>query len=178
MGHLLSSVNKQASDAIQPAPAVPRLPEVGELVVYHMRPGERRQGRTTFPALVQGQGDRGTLNLTVILEAGELKNETLVSQIGPGAEHHVWERPDGSHVADAFRNTVASLHQRIGDLEGENAALRNCVLGDFDVPKISLIAILQDFENRLRAIKQDNDDLRARSAAPALKDMGRKGKRK
>lgn len=155
MGHLLKSINPMAAEAIQPAPAAPRLPSVGDVVIYHMRPGERRQGRTTFPALVQGNSQEGKLNLTVILEAGELKNETLVSPIGPGSEHHVWERPDGSHLADAFRNTVASLHQRIGELEGENKSLRDLVLGDFDVPKVSIIGIMVDFENRLRSLKQE-----------------------
>jgi hypothetical protein len=149
---LLKSINPEASAAIQPKPALPRLPDVGELVIYHMRAGHGRQGRTRFPALVQAS-ERGTLGLTVIMEAGELKNETLVEEIGPGREHHCWERPDGSHLADAFRNTVASLHTRIGELEQENRALRDCVLGEYDVPKVSIIAIMQDFENRLRALK-------------------------
>jgi hypothetical protein len=166
MGHLLSSVNPAASDAIQQETHSPRKrPDVGELVIYHMRPGERRQGRTRFPALVQGHGDRGTLNITVILEAAELKNETLVEEIGPGREAHVWERPSGSHLADAFRATIASLHERIGDLDAANKRLRSLVLGDFDEPKVSIIHIMQDFENRLRAIAQENAALRG--TAPA-----------
>jgi hypothetical protein len=35
------------------------------------------------------------------------------------------------------------------------------VLGEFDIPKVSLISILSDFENRLRAVKLDNDELRS-----------------
>lgn len=150
MGHLLSSVNPEAADRIQPEPPVARPPQVGELVIYHMRPGERRQGRTTFPALVQGAGERGLLNLTAILEAGELKNETLVSEIGPGRDAHVWERPDNSALAEVFRGTITSLHQRIGDLETEMKAMRAIVLGEYDAPRISIIAIMQDFETRLR----------------------------
>lgn len=160
MGHLLSTVNPEAAAAIQPEPTAPRLPGVGELVIYHMRHGHGRQGRTRFPAVVQDHGERGTLHLTVILEAAELKNETLVEQIGVGRDAHVWERPDGSHLADGFRGTIASLHQRIGELEGENKTLRDCVLGDFDIPKISIIGIMQDFENRLRSIAQENAALR------------------
>ena len=153
-GHLLKSINPEAAAAIQPSPARPRIPDVGELVIYHMRRGHGRQGRTRFPALVQSQSERGTLGLTVILEAGELQNVTLVSELGPGGdEGHCWERPDGSHLADAFRNTVASLHQRIGDLEGENKSLRDLVLGEYAAPAVSIIHIMQDFENRLRALK-------------------------
>ena len=182
MGHLLSSINPDAAERIRPADALPprpRTPNVGDIVIYHIRRGHGRAGRTRFPALVQPQGDDGRLALTVIMEAGELKNETLVEEIGPGKDDgHCWERPDVSHLGDAFRNTVAALATRVGGLEEENQALRAVVLGDFDVPKVSIIAIMQDFENRLRSIKQDNDDLRARLAAPALSDTGRKGKRK
>ena len=169
MGHLLSSVNREASEAIHPEPQARRLPDVGEMVIYHMRHGHARQGRTRFPALVQGSTDRGSLLLTVILEAAELKNETLVEEIGPGKDAHVWERPDASALAEVFRGTISSLHQRIGDLEARvlesekvNEQMRNCVLGDFAAPKVSIIAIMQDFENRLRALKVEQAEPAAR----------------
>ncbi|HNB27201.1 MAG TPA: hypothetical protein PLR41_09605, partial [Alphaproteobacteria bacterium] len=93
------------------------------------------------------------LALTVIMEAGELKNETLVEEIGPGKDGgHCWERPDVTFVAEAFRNTVTALTTRVGDLETQVADLRKLVLGDFDPPRISIIDIMQDFENRLRDI--------------------------
>lgn len=162
LAHLLSSINREASDEIErqgDVPAARRLPDVGEMVVYHMRIGHARQGRTRFPALVQMHGERGTLGLTVILEAAELKNETLVDEIGPGRDSHVWERPDISALAEIFRGTMTSLQTRIGEVEAENRALRDCVLGEFDIPKISIIAIMQDFEGRLRAIKMENEVL-------------------
>lgn len=184
MGHLLSSVNPAASDAIQPPAAAERRPDVGELVIYHMRPGERRQGRTRFPALVQSHGERGTLNITVILEAGELRNESLVEEIGPGREAHVWERPSVSGLTEAFRGTIASLHSRVGELEAEYKRMHDVVLGDFAAPKVSIIHIMQDFENRLRAIAQENAALRGTSgpavpAAPKRRGTAKpKGKRK
>jgi hypothetical protein len=152
MGHLLATTNPEAAAAIHPADPAPHLPDVGDIVVYTMRPGHGRMGRTRFTALVQGRGERGTLNLTVIIDAGDLVDEQFVSPAGPGQEAHCWEWPDDSRRADGFRGTVAALHQRIGDLEAQNKELRDCVLGDFDVPKISIIAIMQDFENRLRAL--------------------------
>lgn len=166
MAHFLSSVNKEASDAIQPEPQAAPRPDVGELVIYHMRIGHARQGRTRFPALVQSHGERNTLGLTVILEAAELKNETLVEEIGPGRDSHVWERPDGSHFSGIFRGTLTALHTRIGQVEAENKILRDCVLGDFDVPTISIIAIMQSFENRLRAIGEENAALREAAGPP------------
>jgi hypothetical protein len=164
MGHLLSSVNREASDEIERQGAVPaarRLPDVGEIVIYHMRVGHARQGRTRFPALVQSHGERYSLGLTVILEAAELKNETLVEEIGPGKDSHVWERPDISSLAEIFRGTMTALQTRMGELEIENRTLRDCVLGEFDVPKVSLVSILADFENRLRAVKLESDETRA-----------------
>lgn len=158
MAHLLSSVNKEASDAIQPGAMSSRRPEVGELVIYHMRQGHQRQGRTRFPALVQGHGERNTLNLTVILEAAEMINASLVEEIGPGADTgHVWERPDMAFFTEAFRGTLTALHTRLGDAEQENSHLRHIILGDFEVPGVSIIHIMQDFENRLRDIAQRVD---------------------
>lgn len=163
MGHLLSSVNKEASDAIQPGPTADRRPDVGELVIYHIRQGHQRQGRTRFPALVQGQGERGTLNLTAILEAGELLNCSLVEEIGPGKDSgHVWERPDMAFFTEAFRGTLTALQTRVGDAEQEAKSLRALVLGDYDAPAVSIIHIMQDFENRLRA-------LAFKDAPPAVK---------
>lgn len=160
MGHLLKSINPEASDAIKPGPEAARRPDVGEIVIYHMRAGHARQGRTRFPALVQNHGERGTLGLTVILEAAELKNETLVDEIGPGRDSHVWERPDGAHLAEIFRGTLTALHERIGQVEAENKTLRDLMLGDYDRPVVSVIHIMVDFENRLRLMAEQNASLR------------------
>lgn len=167
-GHLLASVNKEASDAIQPDPSAPPLPDVGHLVVYTMRAGYARQGKTKFNALVQGRGERGTLNLLVMIDANDFVDEQFVLAAGPGQETNCWEWPDDSRNASGFRGTIAALHQRIGEVEENLADLRAVVLGDFDTPKVSLISILQDFENRLRAVKQENDALRA-AVGPASK---------
>ena len=173
MSHLLSSVNPEAAAAIQPPAAKLPLPDVGVLVIYHMRRGHARQGRTRFPALVQGSREDGTLNLTVIMEAGELKNETLVRETGPGGdEGHVWERVDNMALSEAFRGTITALIQRVADVEQEMASLRSLILGDYDAPAVSIIHIMQDFENRLRALKV------AAASAPAAPEKAAKRKRK
>lgn len=190
-GHLLSSINPQASAEIKPVPQARRLPDVGELVIYHMRHGHARQGRTRFPAIVQGSAnERGTtLSLTVILEAAELKNETLVQEIGAGGDNgHVWERPDNSALAEAFRGTITALHQRIGELEQENqsaakayADLRKMILGDYDAPKVALFEVFAKLEGRLQEVEQYLAPLKGLGdltfAAPPVPTKG-KGKRK
>lgn len=165
MSHLLATVNQEASDAIQPdGPDLSSpMPDVGHIVIYHMRQGYARQGKTRFNALVQGRGERGTLNLLVFIDAGDFMEEQFVEQAGPGREFHAWEWPDDSRNAQGFRGTIAALHQRIGELEENVADMRAIVLGDFEAPKVSIIAIMQDFENRLRALKLEQ------GAAPANK---------
>lgn len=182
MSHFLSTVNREASDAIQPKPDAPRVPDVGEIVIYHMRHGHARQGRTRFPALVQGVNERGMLQLTVILEAGELQNVSLVGEIGPGGdEGHVWERPDNSALAETFRGTVVSLHQRIGELEADmklvsprildaveaNTALRKMILGDYNPPPVALFEIFAKLEGRLKEVEAYLEPLKGAADKPA-----------
>lgn len=155
MSHLLRSVNPEAADAIQPDPERQALPDVGDVVRYHMRQGWARDGRTIFPALVQGHGPGDTLMLTVVIDGGDLVDEQHVEQIGVGKQFHVWERP-----TSGVRPLVERLEQPAG-LLGEVKSLESAIFGDFDRPRISVIDILQDFENRLRAVKQENDALRA-----------------
>ncbi len=186
MGHLLRTVNPEAADAIEPGPGVRRLPEVGEVVRYHMRAGHGRNGRSFFPALVQGHGEQDTLMLTVCIDAQDFADESLVSEIGPGNEFHCWERVSGAGV-----RPLAERLEEPGGLRGMFAALErrvdtlgDCVLGEFNPPAISIIAIMQDFENRLREMAGETRGLRellslepavdAPARKPAKKAKGRK----
>lgn len=171
-GHLLSSINKEAAAAIQPAPARPKLPGVGELVVYHMRAGYARSGRTTFPAIVQGHGDRETLMLTVIIDAQDLADESLVEEIGIGREFHVWEKTNQIHpeLIAQWRLEMAQTLKQVQEVQASMASLRDeiahirkmaengrdllksldsAVFGQYDRPKIALCDVLADFEQRL-----------------------------
>ena len=151
MSHLLASVNKEASDNIQPiAPRQP-LPGVGETVVYTMRPGHGRSGRTRFPAMVMGE-QGGKLLLTVIIDAGDMVDESHVEEAGPGCEFHCWERPQPTAVP-GIHGTVAALHERIGALEDENEKMRKVILGDYDIPKIALFEIFAKIEQRVQALE-------------------------
>jgi len=176
-GHLLATTNPEAAAEIQPDAPRPRLPGVGQTVVYHMRRGHGRNGRTSFPALVQGHGERDTLMLTVIIDAGDMVDEQFVEQIGLGKDDgHCWEWPEGVRPLAERLDEPAGLRSKVNEIESQISELYTCVLGDFDIPKISLISILQDFENRLRAIKQENNDLRV-AAGPAPKTKAKSKKK-
>lgn len=154
MSHLLSTVNAEAAAAIQPTPERPRLPGVGAMVVYTMRAGHGRSGRTRFPAIVRDHGPNDTLAITVIIDASDFADEDLVSKAGPGAEFHCWD----------YVEPVRPIAERLdepGGLRGEVKSLESSIFGDYDRPRMSLIDILQDFEGRLRAVKVANDALAA-----------------
>lgn len=131
MGHLLSSVNPEASASIQPKPERQALPDVGEIVIYHMRQGYARNGKTRFPALVQAHGDRNTLALTVVVDAGDMMDESLVDEIGIGREFHVWERPTrnfhGQDDIKALTELMQDINARLQLVEEENDELRTLV---------------------------------------------------
>lgn len=157
MGHLLKSINEAAAAAIQPEPAKAKMPSVGEMVVYHMRAGYARSGRTTFPAIVQGQGDRGTLMLTVIIDAGDLADESLVEEIGIGHEFHVWERvgAENSQAREQMKLEIAHALKIALNGRAEIKSLENAVFGEWERPRMSLCEILHDFENRLASLKRE-----------------------
>lgn len=151
MSHLLASINQEASDNIRPIPPRQPLPGVGETVIYTMRPGHGRGGRTRFPALVMGE-QGGKLILTVIIDAGDQVDESLVEEAGPGQEFHCWERVAPTALP-GIHGTVSSLHERIGELEAEVKGLRASLLGDFNMPGLSLIDIVARLEKRVIAVE-------------------------
>ena len=151
MSHLLATSNPEAAAAIRPVQPRAQLPGVGETVVYTMRPGHGRNGRSRFPALVMGE-QGGRLLLTVIIDAGDMIDESLVEEAGPGAEFHCWERVAPTAIP-GIHGTVAALHERIGTLEDENEKMRKVILGDYDIPKIALFEIFAKSEQRVKALE-------------------------
>ena len=174
MSHLLASVNQEAADNIRPiAPRQP-LPGVGELVVYTMRPGHGRNGRTRFPAVVMGE-QGGRLILTVLIDAGDMVDESLVDEAGPGTEFHCWERVQPTAVP-GIHGTVASLHERIGELEDENEKMRKVILGDYDVPPIAMFEIFAKLEGRVKEVEAYLGPLKGLADKPAKK-AAKKGRK-
>ncbi len=171
MGHLLSSTNPEAAESFNTgsAEAPLPLPPVGSVVEYVMRPGHARQGRNRFPAFVMGKSHRGSgLDLLVFIDAGDFIDEQMVERKRPGTEFHCWDwLEDASGAMRGLRATLASVHQRIGEAEDRIKTLEAVVLGDFAPPKVSIIHIMQDFENRLRDAATAADSARALGMDPA-----------
>lgn len=157
MSHLLRSVNPEAADAIQPGPERQPLPDVGDVVKYHMRQGHGRNGRTIFPALVQGHGPNDTLMITVIVDAGDLVDEQHVAEIGVGQQFHVWEHPA------AVRPLAERLEQPAG-LLGEVKSLENLILGEYDRPNVSIIGIMEAFERKIAALTAQVAELKRKKS--------------
>jgi hypothetical protein len=167
MSHLLSTVNPEAADNIRPITPRQPLPGVGETVVYTMRPGFSRAGRSRFPALVMGE-QGGKLLLTVIVDAGDMVDESLVEEAGPGHEFHCWERVQPTAVP-GIHGTVAALHERVGELEEENRKMRDIILGDYDIPPIALFEIFAKIEQRVQEVEKYLAPLKGLADKPAKK---------
>lgn len=132
MGHLLSTVNPAAADAIDNPP---QLPDVGTIVVFKDRAGVTRMHRSEFPALVLGSHDGQTLCLMVILEAEDFKMEDRVPFRSHNAENFYWRyRRKGTAEEDGESELTArvalieqvlasdeieALEKRIAALEGK-----------------------------------------------------------
>jgi len=167
LAHLLATSNPEAAAAIQPIQPRQPLPGVGETVIYTMRPGHGRSGRTRFPALVMGE-QGGRLLLTVIIDAGDMIDESLVEEAGPGAEFHCWERVAPTSVP-GIHGTVAALHERLGDLEEENRQMRKVILGDYDIPKVALFEIFAKLEGRLKEVESYLEPVKGIADKPSKK---------
>lgn len=179
MGHLLSTVNKEASAAMDRPIERRALPPTGMTVIYTMRPGHGRMGTNKFPAIVMGSDNQNRLNLLVMIDAGDMMDEQMVEQAKPGNEFHCWDWVDDASAAvQGMRGTMAALHQRIGDQEERLKALEAVVLGDYAPPKVSIIGIMVDFENRLRLSASRAADTAAPLGTPTAKFPAKRGPKK
>jgi len=154
LAHLLSSINPDAAEKMNSGPVErPDVPRPGQVVEYVMRPGHARMGRNRFPAFVMGESRHGRgIDLLVFIDSGDMVDEQMVEKAGPGTEFHCWDWIDDAGASvRGMRGTLTALHQRAGELEERVKVLEAVVLGDFAPPKVSIIHIMQDFENRLRA---------------------------
>jgi hypothetical protein len=184
MGHLISSINAEAAERMNTGSAErPDLPKPGTVVEYTMRPGHGRMGRSKFPAFVMGSNPHGRgIDLLVFIDSGDMIDEQMVEKAGPGTEFHCWDwLDDASAALRGVRGTIAALHQRVGEHEDRLKSLEAVVLGDFQPPKVSIIHIMQDFENRLREVARPFGDLAVpvpKRAAPAKAPKKRAAKKR
>lgn len=142
MGHLMQTVNPEVD-----APAPDNLPAVGDIVLYRTRPGEGRRGKSEFPAMVIGHNDqrgRYGLDLIVIYDAQDVVFRDSVQAQSEHIDSSCWF---------VRSNDATALREEVRILREENAALRNAVFGDWNVPEQGLMDYLVDFEKRIKAVE-------------------------
>lgn len=181
MGHLLASVNPEATERIE-NPSFDA-PDVGIVVVYRARKGVMRMGRTEFPALVLGHDEDGFLELLVMMEPEDMMLESHVRPWVEGNEDHghCYRMPDSEigdvdHRLEEAQDKVAALVLEIaelketleaqsaklaamGNLSGEIAAVKQLILGsdsggEYKPAKLSVYDLLAEFEGKLKGNKR------------------------
>lgn len=153
----------QNADAYRPrwAPTQP-IPGVGQLVVYHPRPGEGRSGRICFPAMVlQADEGNGYCMLMVFFDAADIREATLVP---PRSEQNPrgWEWPAAHQVASNSDAAVLALAKR--------------VFGDGNPYEGSLIDLIKDLYDKVAKLRADLTP--KAKPAPAVKATSKPPKRK
>lgn len=140
MGHYMASVNPEAADYLGDADS---LPAVGEIVLFHARPGEGRRGKKKFPAVVIGRNDaRGPtgLDLLVIYDARDMVDLDSCQRADEHNNSYCWEPKPGS--VDAVTDMLQKLRE---DFD----ALRGKVFGEWVEPAKSVMDYVTSFEERL-----------------------------
>jgi hypothetical protein len=158
-GHLLSSVNRDAAEAIGRGGNESALPGVGELVIFYPRPGELRAGVGRHTALVtRSNEDDNSLDLVVVYDSDDLVGQRRVPKRsldgGMG-----WETPRRrSSVLQVEHEVpgpatapevVAALMRQVEALEKTVAGLQKTIFGEFEAPPEAFVEILSDHEDRL-----------------------------
>ena len=139
MGHLMKTVNPEAAERMEERP----LPIIGEMVHYYCRPGERRRGRTHMPAIVVAiDADNRMLTLVVIWEAQDLGDQERVPErMGDDRGWQRMPRPENVTV-----NIAPAIDGLRSELLAEMSKLRDAIFGDYQVPKKSVLALIDDMD--------------------------------
>lgn len=146
MGHMLSTVNEAAAEAIDNPPA---LPDIGTVVVYIPRAGMMRMGRREFPALVLSSNyEEQSLELLVMMEPEDMMMEQHVMFQSHNQPHHCWRH---IRTEQADQRTEGE-NARLNALAARVVALEKQIWGDdYEPIDNSIFGIMQDFETRLKA---------------------------
>ncbi len=184
MGHLMSTINPQAVERVEERP----LPDIGDIVLYYPRPGERRRGRDKVSALVVHRDERNRrLDLAIFHEANDvLDQQNVPERIG---DDRGWLRKDAAPWASALATAtpieplaVTALQKEIGEvrdtlaaIEDKYRALMAGVFGDIEPPKESVLEMLGILDNAIDEIeaKVIQPAPTATTAPPTFKRRGR-----
>lgn len=141
MGHLLSTVNPEAANAITSEAVNPfavREPYIGEIVHYHSRSGEGRSGKTVFPAHVMKVSEDGALELLVLYGVDDMREYPIVRPKTYDQPYHAWSFVPGAidhggkikmieeavfgisePVEESVYEMITALGKRIKDIEAD-----------------------------------------------------------
>lgn len=144
------------------------LPNVGDMLMYHLRPGEIRAGRRDIPAIVLDRdADNQLLKLLVIYDHQDMMTLDRVPQrIG---DDQGWEARGGDSAALAeLRAELTAMREEIETFKLE---LAETLFGNWAKPDIS-------YEDRLRAVELNPEQLREmveRAVSTKVKATRQKG---
>ena len=160
MSMLLASKNPEAAENFGKAPA--GTPGIGEWVVFHPRPGERRQGRTAFPALVMWQYEDGALDLLIVYDANDVIMRNRIRKATDAEPFNVYALVDHKREVEPFEPS------RLNAMTRDLAWLRMKFMGphdnEFVLPDgMSIMAVLDGFGRRITQLE------RGGAKAPAAK---------
>lgn len=162
MGHLLSSVNKDAAEAIGREEQKQPLPGIGETVRFFPRPGELRSGKGEYAALVTGRDEADyTLDLVVFFDVDDSIGQKKMPRRNPD-QPRGWEfLATTSRQGDITQapltaddaKRLAALEQVTSELAAELMKLRQVIFGEFEPPNEPFVEILSEHEDRLVALE-------------------------
>lgn len=158
MGHLLSTVNPEAVERINDTRP---LPDIGEIVHYYPRLGERRRGRDKIAAIVTHvDRDNRRLDLAIIHEANDMLDQQRVPErVG---EDRGWLRIPTAQ--DKVLEEVTALRADIADL-------RAFVMGEYPQPPMTVLDMLKNVDDRVEVLEQAHEA--KAQARPAPRKRGR-----
>lgn len=158
MGHLLSTVNPEAVERINDTRP---LPDIGEIVHYYPRLGERRRGRDKIAALVTHvDRDNRRLDLAIIHEANDMLDQQRVPErVG---EDRGWLRIPTAQ--DKALEEIAVLRADIADL-------RAFIMGAHQQPPMTVLDMLKNVDDRVEVLEQAHEA--KAQARPAPRKRGR-----
>jgi len=132
MSVMLRTTNPAVADEENPRDR--RRPYVGQTVVFHIRPGEGRGGKTTAPAMVTHVYDDDAVELLIIYAADDFLTRIKIPRRTEQNPINAWSfnEWDEEHylkpvVASVSPYDDSDLHDKIAKLDRELGVLRNIV---------------------------------------------------
>jgi hypothetical protein len=150
MSVLMETTNPAAVDQVKPATS----PGVGGNVVFIPRPGEQRQGRLEFPAMVLFKHDDLTLDLLVVYGADDVGERMRIRYYTEDEPFHCWRHVEGAEPEQFEPSRLNKIRQDVTELQEQFTSLKKLVFGDWNEPPKPMIEYLVEFEAKLKELRK------------------------